>query len=67
MAFTIIMMGLRGIGLEAERYARKYSCSSLTLVPSCFARQSMENQSEHQVNKLSRQILAKARPYIRQT
>jgi len=59
-------MGLRGIGLEAERYARKYHCSSFTLVPSCFARQSYSQQSEHRVTKLSRDILAAARPYIRQ-
>jgi len=61
MAFTIITMGLRGIGLEAERYARQY----LTLVPSCFARGSYGNDAAHEVFELSRVILKEARSWIR--
>ena len=65
MAFAIITMGLRGIGLEAERYARYYWCDSLTFVPPCFAREGPTLASEHQVMQLSPDILAEARSWIR--
>ena len=58
-------MGIRGIGLEAERYARQYGCDSLTLVPTCFTRQGYSQPSQHQVMKLSRDSLAEARSWIR--
>ena len=65
VAFTIISMGIRGIGLEAQCYARQYGCDSLTLVPTCFARQGYSQPSQHHVMKLSRGNLAEASSWIR--
>ena len=58
MAFTIVTMGIRGIGLETECLARHYGCPLKIMVPQCFARHG------HYVKNLSRQTLAQARPWI---